>query len=117
MASTLDIYSQSQQARVFKAFSDINRLQIIELIRTGEKNASEINECIAISQSTLSHHMKVLVDSGIVNVRRQGKFSYYSLSPRGVDFAIRLILLITDYNVEGRADAVKAAVNSQKKVA
>ena len=51
-------------ARIFKAFCDENRLQILELLRTGEKCACALLEQLHISQSTLSYHMRILCDSG-----------------------------------------------------
>ena len=56
-------------AKVFKAFCDENRLQILEMLRSGEKCACVLLENLQISQSTLSHHMKILCDSGIVASR------------------------------------------------
>lgn len=49
-----------ETARVFKAFCDENRLQILEMLRSGEKCACKLLEKLQISQSTLSHHMKIL---------------------------------------------------------
>lgn len=68
------------RAKVFKALSDPNRLMIIEMLQSGERCACEILEDLNITQSTLSHHMKLLCDSGLVKSRRDGKWTYYSLS-------------------------------------
>ena len=71
-------------ARVFKAFCDENRLQILEMLQSGEKCDCKLLEALQISQSTLSHHMKILCDSGIVQGRKKGKWVHYSLDPAGV---------------------------------
>jgi len=71
-------------ARVFKAFCDENRLMILEMLQTGEKCACMLLEKLKISQPTLSHHMKILVDSGMVLARKEGKWTYYSFSQDGV---------------------------------
>ena len=63
-----------EQAIIFKAFCDENRLMILEMLRDGEKCACVLLERLNISQSTLSHHMKILVDSGIVVSRKDGKW-------------------------------------------
>ncbi len=76
-----------QNARVFKALCDPNRLMIIELLKSGEKCACNLLEEMNISQSTLSHHMKQLCESGVVNCRRDGKWMYYSLSKKGFENA------------------------------
>lgn len=84
-----------ENAKVFKAFCDENRLQILELLHNGEKCACVLLEKLSIGQSTLSHHMKILVQSGIVNARNEGKWTYYSISTQGVQAAINLLDRIT----------------------
>ena len=55
-----------EQAKVFKALCDPKRLAILEQLRSGEKCACKLLEELHISQSTLSHHMKLLCDAGLV---------------------------------------------------
>lgn len=74
-------------ATVFKAFCDENRLQILQLLQPGEKCACRLLEAMEITQPTLSHHMKILCDSGIVVGRKEGKWMYYSISEEGVKVA------------------------------
>jgi len=71
-------------ALVFKALSDENRIRILKLLRDGEKCACKLLEELNISQSTLSHHMKILCDAGIVIGRREGKWTHYSICCDGV---------------------------------
>ena len=82
-------------AKVFKAFDDINRLQILEMLRESEKCACVLLEDLQISQSSLSHHMKILCDSGIVTGRKEGKWTYYSISKEGSRKASELLELLT----------------------
>ena len=70
-----------ETARVFKAFCDENRLQILELLRGGEKCACRLLEEMNITQPTLSHHMKVLCQTGLVSCRREGRWCHYSIDP------------------------------------
>jgi ArsR family transcriptional regulator len=84
-----------ESARVFKAFCDENRLMILEMLQEGEKCACVLLEKMKIVQSTLSHHMKILVDSGIVSARKEGKWTYYSISGEGVDIAKGLLIKLT----------------------
>ncbi len=65
---------------VFKALSDGNRLKILEMLTGGETCACRILEALSITQPTLSHHMKVLQECGLVTVRKSGRWSYYTLS-------------------------------------
>lgn len=84
-----------EDTKVFKAFDDINRLQILEMLRESEKCACVLLEDLQISQSTLSHHMKILCDSGIVTGRKEGKWTYYSISKEGSRKASELLKLLT----------------------
>lgn len=89
-------------ARVFKAFCDENRLQVLELLRSGEKCACVLLEHLQISQSTLSHHMKILCDSGIVDSWRVGKWTHYAISREGSLIAERLLRELTGLETESR---------------
>lgn len=67
-------------ALICKALGDSNRLKIIKMLSDGEKCACKILEEFEITQPTLSHHMKNLCDCGLVNVRKNGKWSHYSIN-------------------------------------
>jgi ArsR family transcriptional regulator len=82
-------------ARIFKAFCDENRIAILGLLRDGEKCACVLLENLHIAQSTLSHHMKILCESGAVACREEGKWSYYSLSDQGCERARTILADIT----------------------
>ena len=74
-------------AVIFKAFCDENRVKILQMLQRGEKCACNLLEEMNITQPTLSHHMKILCDSGIVEGRKDGKWMYYSISKAGVEIA------------------------------
>ena len=65
---------------ICKALGDSNRLRIVRALLEGEMRACRLLEQFSITQPTLSHHMKVLCDCGLVNVRKEGKWSHYSLN-------------------------------------
>lgn len=79
------------KAKIFKAFCDENRLAILDLLRSGEKCACNLLEKLEITQSTLSHHMKILCESGIVSGRKDGKWTHYTISPEGLEQAKRVL--------------------------
>ncbi|WP_426351182.1 ArsR/SmtB family transcription factor [Alloiococcus sp. CFN-8] len=64
---------------MFKALSDENRLLILGLLIDGEMCACKLLEDLNIGQSTLSHHMKILLESGFVEARKEGKWMHYSI--------------------------------------
>jgi len=84
-----------ENAKVFKAFCDEKRLQILALLRGGEKCACVLLERIDLGQSGLSYHMKVLVESGIVESRQDGKWTHYKISEKGSVYAINLLQELT----------------------
>ncbi len=74
-------------AKTFKALSDPNRLMIIETLQNGDKCACKILEELNIVQSTLSHHMKILCDSGLVESNKVGKWMHYVLNKEAFEAA------------------------------
>lgn len=96
-------HTYAQDAKGFKAFCDENRLLILEMLRSGEKCACKLLENLDIGQSTLSHHMKILCDSGIVEGRIEGKWTHYSISEEGSNYAKELLNVLTNthMNFEG----------------
>lgn len=78
------ILDYKKTATMFKAFCDENRLQILFILQSGEKCGCMLLEEMQITQPTLSHHMKILCDSGVVNSRKEGKWMHYSISEDGM---------------------------------
>ena len=77
--------------RVFRALGDRHRLQILDMLMEREMNAGEILEAMDVVQSTLSHHMKSLCESGLVNARKSGKWTYYTVSSDVAEEARRFL--------------------------
>jgi ArsR family transcriptional regulator len=99
------------EAKIFKAFCDENRLRILELLQSGEKCGCDLQEALPIGQSTLSHHMKILIESGVVAVRKDKKWSYYTLSDEGsVTATEKLKVLLTKRDMDqNKGDCEKEA--------
>lgn len=87
-----------EHAKVFKAFCDEKRLRILELLRDGEKCACVLLEQLDLGQSGLSYHMKILVESGIVESRQEGKWTHYKISEKGSAYAGDLLKELTTPN-------------------
>lgn len=86
---------EKKTASVFKALCDENRIRILKLLQSGEKCACVLLDDLQITQPTLSHHMKILCDSGIVADRKDGKWTYYSISPDGASDAVKCLQELT----------------------
>ena len=89
---------EKRTAKVFKAFCDENRIRILDMLSTGEKCACRLLEEIDVTQPTLSHHMKILCDSGIVVGRKEGKWTHYSISQKGIEEAQKYLDILTKQN-------------------
>lgn len=86
---------EKKVASVFKAFCDENRVKILKMLLTGEKCSCMILKGLSITQPTLSHHTKILCESGIVSLRKDGRWSYYSISPEGSEYAMECLKALT----------------------
>ena len=81
-------------ARIFHALSDETRLCLVAMLRDGERCVCDLTAALDAGQSRLSFHLKTLKDAGLVQDRREGRWSYYSLVPGafdGLDDAITAI--------------------------
>lgn len=76
--------------KIFKALGDDNRLRILNIIGHQEVCACKLLEFLDIGQPTLSHHMKILCDSGVITARKDGKWTHYKINKE-------IILSISDY--------------------
>ncbi len=86
---------EKKMALIFKAFCDENRIRILKMLRSGEKCACKMLDEFNVTQPTLSHHMKILCDSGIVLGRKEGKWMHYSISAEGAKVAADCIKELT----------------------
>jgi ArsR family transcriptional regulator len=79
-------YSRTERAiELFHALSDETRLEIIELLRKGERCVCELTDTLDAAQSRLSFHLRVLKDAGIVRDRKDGRWVHYELDPEVFD--------------------------------
>lgn len=82
---------EQEMARIFKALSDENRIRILKQLRNGERCGCELLEEMRITQPTLSHHVKILCECGIVKSRKEGKRMHYMINCDGVR-AVRTLM-------------------------
>lgn len=74
-----------EKADIFKALGDETRLTIIDMLSCGEICACKIIEGLNLSQPTISHHMKVLQQVGLVKARKDGRWMHYSIDKEKVE--------------------------------
>lgn len=83
-----------QKALVFKALADPNRLRLLSIVKAGESGEAcvcDLTEPLDLGQPTVSHHLKILVDAGLLNREKRGTWAYYSLVPGALDDAAGLL--------------------------
>lgn len=88
-------HSYAEYVPAIKAMSDEIRLKIIDMLSYGEMCACDILEEFSISQSTLSYHMKILTESGLVNGVRDGAWMRYTLNTERTNELIEFLTGIT----------------------
>jgi len=79
MATTL-LTTTSRASELFHALSDETRLEILEILKNGERCVCDLTSALDAAQSRLSFHLKVLKDAGIVNDRKDGRWVHYELN-------------------------------------
>jgi ArsR family transcriptional regulator, arsenate/arsenite/antimonite-responsive transcriptional repressor len=88
----------TQEVPVFKALADETRLQIIDMLSCGELCACKILEKFNITQPTLSYHMKILTECGLVNAVRDGAWMRYSLNGANIESLKQFLSVLTSDN-------------------
>ena len=83
-AGVMDVGDAQRLARMFKALGDPTRVRLLSMIAAqagAEACVCDLTEPVGLSQPTVSHHMKQLVDAGLVTREQRGKWAYYALAP------------------------------------
>ena len=83
-----------QKALVFKALADPNRLRLLSMVKadeSGESCVCDLTEPLGLGQPTVSHHLKILVEAGLLHREKRGTWAYYSLVPGALERAAGLL--------------------------
>lgn len=90
-----------RQARICKAFAHPARLQILDLLGTGEKGISDLQGKLGASKTGMSQHLAILKSVGVITTRRKGKQIYCSLAIPEVKDACQLIRRVLEAQIAG----------------
>ena len=77
--------SAKQACSLLKALSDPLRLQVLDQLSTGERCVCDLTSSLALSQSRLSFHLKVMKEAGLLSDRQSGRWVYYRIRPQALD--------------------------------
>jgi len=91
MTSRTAVSDLQRVAQVFHALSDATRLQVVDMLRGGERCVCELTDALDTGQSRLSFHLKALKDAGLVLDRREGRWVYYRLNSEKVEEAAAVL--------------------------
>ncbi len=94
LTGALDAEQAEALARVLKAIAEPTRLRLLSLVAVnedGEVCVCELTEPVGLSQPTVSHHLKVLVDAGLLTRDKRGVWAYYALVPSALDAVAGLL--------------------------
>lgn len=92
--TVLDTAAAERLAAVLKALGEPTRLRLVSLIAAhdgAEACVCELTEPVGLSQPTVSHHLKVLVEAGLIEREQRGKWAYYRLVPGVLDALANLL--------------------------
>ncbi len=84
VAEPMSVEQSTDLARAFKALGDPVRLRLLSLIAShagGEACVCDLNDVFDLSQPTISHHLKVLREAGLISGERRGTWIYYRIHP------------------------------------
>ncbi len=81
--------------KLFKALNDQTRRDILELLKAKERTAGDIAEHFNISKPSISHHLDILKQAGLIEADKQGQFIYYSLNTTVVDEFLKWLVQLT----------------------
>ncbi|MHA7176916.1 ArsR/SmtB family transcription factor [Arthrobacter sp. Sr24] len=93
--AVLNEVDAQESARVLKALSDPNRLRLLSIVKAGDGGEScvcDLTEPLDLGQPTVSHHLKILVEAGLLEREKRGTWAYYSLVPGALEAASARIL-------------------------
>ncbi|MEO8283426.1 MAG: metalloregulator ArsR/SmtB family transcription factor [Pseudarthrobacter sp.] len=87
-ATALGAEEAKQKAMVFKALADPNRLRLLSIVKaetSGESCVCDLTGPLDLGQPTVSHHLKILVEAGLLHREKRGTWAYYSLVPGALE--------------------------------
>lgn len=88
VGTPLDAPTAERLAGALKALAEPTRLRLVSIIAAhqgGEACVCDLTEPVALSQPTVSHHLRVLVDAGLLEREQRGRWAYYRLVPGALD--------------------------------
>ena len=90
--------SLDKSVNIFKALGDNTRLKIVEVLMSGEANVNSLVGLLGMTQSAISHQLKILKLNGIIKSERKGKEVYYSLDDSHIETIVKTVIEHTSHS-------------------
>jgi len=84
--------------KLFKALNDPTRRSILGMLKTDDLTAGEIADAFHISKPSISHHLDLLKQAGLISASREGQYIRYSLDTTVLDEALQWLVKLVDSN-------------------
>lgn len=101
-------------AHICSGLADPNRILLIYNLAEGPKNVNDLAAALELNQPSVSRHLKVLRDRGIVHATREGQSVFYSLTDRRIIQALDLLRLVMVESLQKQASMVSRSIETKK---
>ena len=93
-------------ADFLKVLGDQTRLEVLELLKTGEKTSREIEDTLEKSQSTISQHLKILIETELIDFEKKGNKNYYKIK---YDYIFKILTFVQSFVITLHKEKLKKA--------
>jgi len=93
-------------ADFLKVLGDQTRLEVLELLKNGEKTSKEIEDTLEKSQSTISQHLKILIETELIDFEKKGNKNYYKIK---YDYIFKILTFVQSFVITLHTEKVKKA--------
>lgn len=91
-----------------KVLGDQTRLEVLELLKNGEKTSKEIEDTLDKSQSTISQHLKILIDMELIDFEKKGNKNYYNIK---YDYVFKILTFVQSFVITLHKEKLKKAAD------
>ena len=95
-------------ADFLKVLGDQTRLEVLELLKTGEKTSREIEDTLEKSQSTISQHLKILIETELIDFEKKGNKNYYKIK---YDYIFKILTFVQSFVISLHKEKLKKAAD------
>ncbi|TFG21887.1 MAG: ArsR family transcriptional regulator [Promethearchaeota archaeon] len=95
-------------ADFLKVLGDQTRLEVLELLKNGEKTSKEIEDTLDKSQSTISQHLKILIDMELIDFEKKGNKNYYNIK---YDYVFKILTFVQSFVITLHKEKLKKAAD------